>query len=401
MDMRAWIPIENDPARRAEARTTFTIASRRDSTPDGRVWSDCSAGEAWDKLDEYGADGSLSLSADWDRVHIHNGGYATLYELSRPPVFVLTLSAWITEKGVVIEEPEKTAAAWWSEAVGRDIDPLVNRAANWLTCVPDADPTKRHTRGPRASEAREIIFRRLRRWAYDQLETVGVPLRWVVEDHRIRWEDGAYRTLVKLSGTDHEAVREEWIGGLPRKRRELLAADRFRRVLSERTGKPVDMNGIKAGTSGPEAMRDTMGTRTAPQPSEAMFRLSSWVDWTCPDTGVVRRGVVIEERLSRSLPVGITVLPDDGGEPVDVAVSGRKGKLVARLESCGRIKKGEPGTVTVADVPSLDEVEWNPEPAPEPEPNPAAAYLESVRAGEPVDLFALFMSGPADTPATI
>ncbi|MER5578954.1 hypothetical protein [Streptomyces massasporeus] len=348
--LHAWISIERDDPRLAELRTKLTVCRRRDHTEEGFVWTDADPAEAWAKYDERSWGGRVSLSADWDRIQISPLGqpFGIHWELSRPPVKVLILSAWIAEDGEITEDPEATRDAAWTEGFEGDWDQHAQRAAQWIACIPNPKDPFNYTYSHRVHEARNRATTRLKRWAYEQLETSGVPMQWHIEDHRIHLRHGRYRTRVRLTGSDFEAVRAEWQNGLPHTCRRLLDEDRFRRILNTR-GNVVDLRKIKAGPSLLERLRRELARDATPKPSTKPFRTTSWVAWTCPDTGAQRRGIVVGESLSRSKVVAVRILPDDGGEEIEAYVAGQVGKLT----TCGKIRKGDPGTVTPAPVPAL------------------------------------------------
>ncbi|MFE2639511.1 hypothetical protein ACFXKF_32915 [Streptomyces scopuliridis] len=345
--MHAWNPVSRDDTRVPTIRQTFTVCRRRDTTPAGHAWSEVEALEAWAMYDDLARQGHISLASDWDRVQIASQfDDGVFYELARPPVKVLVLSAWIVEDGTVVESPETTRDAAWTESFDGDWDRHATRAAQWIASVPQPGDPFDYAYSHRFQEAMDRVTVRLKKWAYERLETSGVSMCWHIEDHRIHLRDGLYRTRVLLTGSDFETVREEWIGGLPRTRRQLIADDRFRRAVNER-GNVVDLGKIKAGPSLLEKLRRELARAAVPQPRTAPFRTPSWVAWTCPDTGTERRGVVVEESLSRSKVVAVRILPDDGGGEVDAHVAGGMGKL----KNCGKIREGEPGTVIPVPAP--------------------------------------------------
>jgi hypothetical protein len=352
--MPSWNPISQDAARIPELRKTFTVCRRRDTGPDGRAWTSVDSSEAWAKYTDPTWCGYIRLAADWDRIQIASriDHGDVFYELARTPVKVLVLSAWIAEDGTVTERPETVRDAAWTEAFHGDWDRHAMRAAQWITSVPTAGDPFNYTQSHRFKEAMNRATVRLKKWSYEQLETSGVPLCWHIEDYRIRLRHGRYSTRVVLTGSNFDAVREEWIGGLPRTRRRVLADDLFRRAVNQR-GNVVDLSKIKAGPSLLEKLRRELANGAVPRPRTAPFRTSSWVAWKCPEAGTERRGVVVGESLSRSKVAAVRILPDDGGDEVEAHVAGRVGKLV----TCGMIRRGEPGTVTPAPVPSLDEPE--------------------------------------------
>ncbi|MER0477048.1 hypothetical protein ABR737_01515 [Streptomyces sp. Edi2] len=315
------------------------------------MWTKVDPSEAWAKYDDPAWQAYISLAADSDRIQITSqfDRSGVFYELARTPVKVLVLSAWITEDGTVTERPETIHNASWTEAFEGDWDRHAIRAAQWITSVPKPGDPFNYTQSHRFQEAMNRATVRLKRWAYARLETSGVPMRWHIEDHRIRLRHGCYCTRVLLTGSDFEAVRDEWIGGLPRTRRHVITEDRFRRAVNQR-GNVVYLNKIKAGPSLLEELRHELSKDAIPQPRPAPFRTPSWVAWTCPDSGNERRGVVVGERLSRSKVVAVSILPDDGGEEIEAHIVGD----VGTLKSCGKIREGDPGTVTPAPVPSLD-----------------------------------------------
>lgn len=346
--MGAWSRVSRDDTRVPEIRLTFTVCRRRDTAPARGAWTEVDALEAWAKYDDLAWQGCISLASDWDRVQIASQfDDGVFYELARPPVKVLVLSAWIVEDGTVVERTETIRDAAWTESFDGDWDRHATRAAQWIASVPRPGDPFDYAYSHRFQEAMDRATVRLKKWAYERLETSGVPMCWRIEDHRIHLRDGLYRTRVLLSGSDFEAVREEWIGGLPRTRRQLVADDRFRRVVNAR-GNVVDLGKIKAGLSLLEKLRRELARDAVPQPRAAPFRTPSWVAWTCPDTGAERRGVVVEESLSQSKVVAVRILPDDGGDEVDAHVAGGVGKL----KTCGKIRKGEPGTVIPMPAPS-------------------------------------------------
>ncbi|MFE3413430.1 hypothetical protein ACFXMT_35530 [Streptomyces mirabilis] len=351
--MHAWNPIGRDAAHVPELKDKFTLCRRHDTNPHGRrVWTEADPSEAWAKYNDPAWQGRISLAADCDRIQITSqfDPSGTVYELTRTPVRELVLSAWTSEDGTVTEQPETTRDVAWTSAFEGDWDRYAGRAAHWIASVPNPKDPFDYTYSHRFQEAMGRTTSRLKKWAYEQLESSGVPLRWHIEDHRIHLRYGRYSTRVLLTGSDFAAVRGEWTGGLPRTRRLLLAEDRFRRAVNER-GKVVDLNKIKAGPSLLEQLRSELAKDAIPRPRPAPFRSPSWVAWTCPDTGAKRRGVVIGESLSRSRVVAVRILPDDGGEELEARVEG----AVGRLETCGTIRNGEPGTVIPAPVPALDE----------------------------------------------
>ncbi|MFJ3365849.1 hypothetical protein [Streptomyces anthocyanicus] len=346
--MHAWSSIGRDDPHLAELRVKFTVCRRRERTEEGLVWIDVDPAQAWAKYDEPAWGGQISLSADWDRIQITSFGRCgdTYWELSRPPVKVLILAAWISEDGEITEQPESARDAAWTEAFEGDWDQHARRAAQWIASVPNPKDPFNYTHSHRVQQAMNRATTRLKQWAYGQLEARGVPTQWHIEDHRIHLRYGRYRTRVVLSGSDVEAVRAEWTSGLPHTRRRLLDSDRFRRIVNTR-GNVVDIGKIKAGPSTPEQLRRQIAKHSTPKPSAKPFRTTSWVAWTCPNTGHQRRGIVVGESLSRSKVVAVRILPDDGGEQVEAHVADQVGKLT----TCGKIRKGEPGTVIPAPAP--------------------------------------------------
>ncbi|MFD5814676.1 hypothetical protein [Streptomyces sp. NPDC127038] len=348
--MIAWRVISQGGPLATELRAEFTVCRRRDRTISRAPWTDADPGEAWAACDApTGWSGSISLSADWDRLRITSQAgefHGTEWELRRTPVTMLVLSAWIGEDGTITELPETTRDAAWTEGFTGDWDRHVQRAAHWITSVPDPKDPFDYSRTYRFREASDRALSRLKRWAYQQLGTTGVPLQWHVQDHRISLAHGHYRTRVVLSGSDHAAVRAEWAGALAATRDQVLAEDRFRRAVNDR-GTVVDVAKIKAGPSLLETLRRQIAADRVPRPSATPFNTSSWVSWICPDTGTERRGVVVGVTRRRGTVVGVLVLPDDGTDEIEAHVSGDAG----RIKSCGRIKKGEPGTVLPAPVP--------------------------------------------------
>ncbi|MET8030588.1 hypothetical protein [Streptomyces avermitilis] len=138
--MNLWRVISPDDPLVAELRAQFTICRRRDRTVSGAPWTDTDPAEAWEACDAPAWSGSIALPVDWDRAHITSqaGEFCgTVWELRRTPVTVLTLSAWIDEDGSVTELPEATRDAAWTEGAPGDWDRHAQRAAQWLTCIPD------------------------------------------------------------------------------------------------------------------------------------------------------------------------------------------------------------------------------------------------------------------------
>ncbi|MEU9370420.1 hypothetical protein AB0D71_38290 [Streptomyces avermitilis] len=290
-----------------------------------------------------------TVGRDEDRAHITSqaGEFCgTVWELRRTPVTVLILSAWIDEDGSVTELPEATRDAAWTEGVPGDWDRHAQRAAQWLTCIPDPKDPFNYSQQYRFRKATDQAVSRLKRWAYRQLATTGVPLRWHIQDDRISLCQGRYRTRVVLTGSDVGAVRAEWAGALTATRDQVLAEDRFRRAVNAR-GTVVDLTKIKAGPSLLDKLRRQLAADRVPHPSATPFNTSSWVAWTCPDTGSERRGIVVGATRSRSKVVGVLILPADGADEIEALVHGDAG----RLKSCGRIRKGEPGAVRPVPVP--------------------------------------------------
>ncbi|WP_406834803.1 hypothetical protein ACICHK_00080 [Streptomyces sp. AHU1] len=348
--MITWRVISPDGPLATELRAEFTVCRRRDRAVSRAPWVDADPGEAWAACGApTGWSGSISLSADWDRIRIaFQAGefHGTEWELRRTPVTVLLLSAWISEDGAVTELPETTRDAAWTEGFTGDWDRHVQRAAHWITCVPDPKDPFDYSQTHRYREASDRALSRLKRWAYQQLAATGVPLQWHVQDHRISLAHGHYRTRVVLAGSDVAAVRAEWAGALAATRDQVLAEDRFRRAVNSR-GTVVDVTKIKAGPSLLDRLRRQLAADRVPHPSTAPFNTSSWVAWTCPDTGTERRGIVVGATRSRNKIAAVLILPDDGTDEIEALVSGDAG----RLRSCGRIKKGEPGTVLPVPVP--------------------------------------------------
>ncbi|MEW1568458.1 hypothetical protein AB0454_36455 [Streptomyces sp. NPDC093509] len=348
--MHAWRIISPDDPLVAELRAEFTACRSRDRALSFAPWLDADPAEAWATCDDpTGWNGSICLSADWDRVRITSQAaefHGTEWELRRMPVTVMVLSAWIGEDGTITQLPETTRDAAWTESFTGDWDRHVQRAAQWITCVPDPKDPFNYTQTHRFREASDRAVSRLKRWAYQQLATNGVPLQWHVDDHRISLAHGRYRTRVALAGSDVAAVRAEWAGTLAATRDQVLAEDRFRRALNDR-GTVVDITKIKAGPSLPAKLRRQMAADRIPHPSRTPFNVASWVGWTCPDTGTERRGIVVGATRRNNKIAAVLILPDDGADEIEARVSGDAG----RLKSCGRIKKGEPGTVLPVPVP--------------------------------------------------
>ncbi|MEV5787091.1 hypothetical protein ACGFWD_26670 [Streptomyces sp. NPDC048448] len=348
--MHAWRVISRDDPLVAELRAEFTVCRSRDCTVSRAPWVDVDPGEAWAAChDPAGWSGSIFLSADWDRVRITcqaSEFHGTQWELRRTPVTVLVLSAWIGEDGSVTERPETSREAAWTEGFPGDWDRHVQRAAQWITSVPDPKDPFNYTQTYRFREASDRAVSRLKRWAYRQLATAGVPLQWDVQDHRISLTQGRYRTRVVLTGSDSAAVRAEWAGALAATRDQVLAEDRFRRAVNGR-GTVVDVTKIKAGPSLLAKLRRQMAADRVPHPSQTPFNISSWVAWTCPDTGTERRGIVVGATRSSNKIAAVLILPADGSDEIEAHVRGDAG----RLKSCGRIRKGEPGTVLPVPVP--------------------------------------------------
>lgn len=348
--MNGWTVLSPGDPRVAELRSQFTVCRRRDRTVSRAPWVDTEPAEAWAVCAApTGWSGSITLSADWGRVDITSEAstfQGTVWELRRPPVHVLVLSAWICENGTVTEVPETTRDAAWTEGFTGDWDRHVKHAAQWVTCVPDPKDPFNYTQTHRFREASDRAVSRLKRWAYQQLVSTGVPLQWHVQDHRISLVQGRYRTLVVLTGSDGAAVRAEWAGALAATRDQVLAEDRFRRAANSR-GTVVDLSKIKAGPSLPAKLRRQMAADRVTRPSTSPFNVASWVAWTCPDTGSERRGIVVGVTRSGNKVAAVLILPDDGTDEIEAHVSGDAG----RLKSCGRISKGEPGTVRPVPVP--------------------------------------------------
>ncbi|MGW1067391.1 hypothetical protein ACWD4F_23090 [Streptomyces aureus] len=78
--------------------------------------------------------------------------------------------------------------------------------------------------------------------------------------------------------------------------------------------------------------------------------------WTCPDTGTEQRGVVVGVTRRHGTVMGVMVLPDDGADELEALVSGD----VGQLKDCGRINKGEPGTVLPVPAPCPQSPQMNP-----------------------------------------
>ncbi|MER7982461.1 hypothetical protein [Streptomyces sp. NPDC095817] len=241
---------------------------------------------------------------------------------------------------------ETTRDAAWTEGFTGDWDRHVQRAAQWITCVPDPKDPFNYTQTYRFWEASDRAVSRLKRWAHQQLAATGVPLQWSVQDDRISLAQGRYRTRVMLTGSDVAAVRAQWVGALPATRDQVLAQDRFRRALNGR-GTVVDVTKIKAGPSLPAKLRRQRAADSIPHPSRTPFNVASWVAWTCPETSAERRGIVVGATRSSNKIAAVLILPDDGTDEIEAHVSGHTG----HLKSCGRIKKGEPGTVLPVPVP--------------------------------------------------
>ncbi|MFE9769792.1 hypothetical protein ACFYPC_35610 [Streptomyces sp. NPDC005808] len=346
--MNPWSVIPLDDPLVADLRATFTVCRRSDKTNGRTTWTDADPVEAWETCDVPGWSGSIRLSADWDLIQITaeaGSFHARVWELSRAPVEVLILSAWIDEDGTVTELPETTRAAAWAEAFPGDWDRHAQRAAQWITCLPDPKDPFGYSQQTRFRDATDRAVSRLKKWAYRQLAATGVPMGWHIQDHRIMLRHGRYSTRVLLTGSDFGAVRAEWAGALPRLRDQMLADDRFRRAVNTR-GTVIDIARIKAGPSLLDAVRRDLAADRVPHPRTAPFRTSSWVAWTCPDTGLERRGIVVGESLSRSKVVAVQILPDDGAEEIEATVTG----AVGRLKACRKVRQGEPGTVLPASA---------------------------------------------------
>jgi hypothetical protein len=118
----------------------------------------------------------------------------------------------------------------------------------------------------RFREATNRAVSRLKKWAYRQLATTGIPLRWHVQDDRIRLCQGRHRTRVVLTGSAIGAVRAEWAGALAAHRDQVLAANRFRRAVNSR-GTVVDVAKIKAGSSLLDKLRRQLAANRVPRPS--------------------------------------------------------------------------------------------------------------------------------------
>ncbi|MFI6340752.1 hypothetical protein [Streptomyces sp. NPDC050535] len=348
--MNSWRVISPDDPLIAELRAGFTVCRCRDRSKRGAPWTDAEPAEAWEVCDApAGWSGSIALSADWDRVHITSEAgdfYGTEWELRHTPVTVLILSAWIDEDGTITELPETTRDAAWTEGFPGDWDRHTQRAAHWITCIPDPKDPFNYTQQYRFRKATDQAVSRLKKWAYQQLDTTGVLLRWHIEDNRISLCQGRYRSRVLLTGSDLGAVRAEWAGALGATRDQVLADDRFRRAVNDR-GAVVDLTKIKAGPSLLDKLRRQRAADPVPHPSSTPFNTSSWVAWICPDTGTERRGIVVGATRSRNKVVAVQILPDDGADAIEADVSGDVGKL----KTCGRIREGDPGTVRPAPLP--------------------------------------------------
>ncbi|MFI8932609.1 hypothetical protein ACIG3E_33725 [Streptomyces sp. NPDC053474] len=332
--MHPWTSIPRDSPDLAEIRRQFTVCRRREATERGLAWIDADAAEAWALHDDPGWLGRISLSADWDSVRISSLLQCgdTYWELRREPVKVLVLSAWIADDDTVTEGAETVRDATWTDAFEGDWERHAARAARWIASVPDPRDPFDYTRQHRFQKARDRAVSRLKKWAYERLESAGVPLRWHIEDHRVHVSDRRYCTRVLLAGSDHEAVREEWTDGLPRTRRHVIAADRFRRLMTV-YGNVVDLNKVKAGPGLLADLRRELAKDRTPQPSTAPFRTSSWVTWTCPDTADTRRGVVVGESLKGAKVSAVRILPDDGAEMIEARVERHTG----RITTCGTL----------------------------------------------------------------
>ncbi|MFD0069958.1 hypothetical protein, partial [Streptomyces sp. NPDC127574] len=147
-------------------------------------------------------------------------------------------------------------------------------------------------------------------------------------------------------GSPGARVRGAWHRTGAATRDQVLAEDRFRRAVNDR-GTVVDITKIKAEPSLPAKLRRQMAADRIPHPSRTPFNVASWVAWTCPDTGTERRGIVVGATRRNNKIAAVLILPDDGTDQIEAHVSADAG----HLKSCGRIKKGEPGTVLPVPVP--------------------------------------------------